>query len=240
MLTIKNLYKEFGGLVAVKDLSFSIQPGEIVAFIGPNGSGKTTTVKIIAGLLQPGEGQVEIAGVNMVSNPLKAKQLLGYIPDDPTIWSGMTGEEFLHFTGALYGMPEKIRRTRMKYLLEQFHLESIAPNFFEDYSRGNKQKFTIIAALLHEPKVLLIDEPIVGLDPGSVVVAKRLFTEFAAKGGSVLLVTHTLPVAEELASKIGILLYSNLVAFGSMAELRKTAKVASDASLEAVYNAMTE
>jgi ABC-2 type transport system ATP-binding protein len=239
MLIVENIHKRFGGTEAVDGVGFSVQPGEIVALIGPNGSGKTTTVKVIAGLLQPDQGRILIAGTDMVLEPLGAKQGLGYVPDDPNVWSGMTGEEFLHFTGALYGVPEKARSKRIAHLLEQFDLGGIERNYFEDYSRGNKQKFTIMAALLHEPKVLLVDEPIVGLDPGSVVVAKRLFKEFANKGGSLLLVTHTLPVAQELADKIGILLYSKLVAFGTMAELRVAAHIDAKGSLEDIYNAMT-
>ncbi len=239
MLTIKHLSKTFADFQAVFNLNLDIKPGEIVALVGPNGSGKSTTVKIITGLLYPTEGQVVVAGHDIVKDPLAAKAALGYVPDDPNVWAGMTGEEFLHFSGALYGMEEKERTARMKPLLKEFDLSDIARTYFEDYSRGNKQKFTIIAALLHQPKLLVIDEPIVGLDPASVETAKRLFKDYVEAGGSVLLVTHTLAVAEELAHRVGVLLYSKLVAFGTLAELRHQAHLSAGASLGDIYAAYT-
>ena len=239
MLSIKNLSKTFGDFQAVFNLNLDVKPGEIVALVGPNGSGKSTTVKIVTGLLQPTAGEVTVAGHDIVKQPLAAKAALGYVPDDPNVWSGMTGEEFLHFTGALYGMEADERQKKMKPLLKEFELGDIAQTYFEDYSRGNKQKFTIIAALMHEPQLLIIDEPIVGLDPASVETAKRLFTEFAEKGGSVLLVTHTLPVAEELANRVGVLFYSKLVGFGTLSELRHGRHLPASASLGDIYAAYT-
>ncbi|OGY90652.1 MAG: hypothetical protein A3B30_01060 [Candidatus Komeilibacteria bacterium RIFCSPLOWO2_01_FULL_52_15] len=239
MLSIKNLTKKFGPKVAVDRLSIEIKPGEIFALIGPNGSGKTTTIKIITGLLQPTDGSVTVADCDVTKQPIKAKAALGYIPDEPSIWSGMTGEEFLHFTGSLYGMPTSRRIERIRSLLDDFALKGLEKEYFENYSRGNKQKFTIIAALMHEPKLLLIDEPIVGLDPTSAEIAKKKFVEFSKKGGAVLLATHTLPVAEEIATRIGVLASGRLVATGSMSELRSRSKVSSGASLEQVYMAFT-
>jgi len=151
----------------------------------------------------------------------------------------MTGEEFLHLTGSLYGLDEKERTRKMKPLIQAFGLEDIGQTYFEDFSRGNKQKFTIIAALLHEPKLLVIDEPIVGLDPASVEVAKKLFKAHAAKGNSVLLVTHTLPVAEELSDRIAVLVYSKLVAFGTMEELRHQAGLGKEGTLGQIYTHFT-
>src|SRR3989344_1540575 len=239
MLSIKNLTKKFGPKVAVDRLSIEIKPGEIFALIGPNGSGKTTTIKIITGLLQPTDGSVFVADCDVTKQPIKAKAALGYIPDEPSIWSGMTGEEFLHFTGSLYGMPTSRRIERIRSLLDDFALKGLEKEYFENYSRGNKQKFTIIAALMHEPKLLLTDEPIVGLDPTSAEIAKKQFGEFSKKGGAVLLATHTLPVAEEIATRIGVLASGRLVATGSMSELRSRSKVSSGASLEQVYMAFT-
>ena len=239
MLTVTNLTKQFGEFEAVHNVSFSIAPGEVMALIGPNGSGKSTTVKMITGLLQATTGSVTIDGKNIATNPIAAKQQLGYIPDDPYVWSGMTGEEFLHFTGALYGMDEQARQKSINPLLKSFSLESIAQTYFEDYSRGNKQKFTIIAALMHEPRVLVVDEPIVGLDPTSVEIAKDLFRAHAAKGNAVLLITHTLSVAEELATRVGVLLYSKLVAQGTIPELRTNAKLEKTASLADIYTHYT-
>ena len=235
MLKIQNLTKKFGSLTALNEASFEIGAGEIVALIGPNGSGKTTLVKIVCGLLQPTSGVVLVGSHNIMKNPIDAKKLIGYIPDEPSIWQSMTGEEFLHFTGALYGMPEQERIKIIPDLLSAFKLKDIEKRYFEDYSRGNKQKFAILAALLHKPKLLLIDEPIVGLDPSSADAAKQMFQSFAADGGSVLLVTHTLSVAEEIAHRIGILQKGKLIAMDTFENLKKQANLASSASLGDIY-----
>ncbi len=239
MLEIKNLTKKFGNNQAVKDVSFEIKPGEIFSLIGPNGSGKTTIVKIIAGLLQPTAGKVTVGGFDITKEPVKAKALIGYIPDEPTVWSAMTGEEFLHLTGALYGMSEVERNRKLPELLAIFKLEQMGQGYFEEYSRGNKQKFAILAALLHQPKLLLIDEPIVGLDPASAEIAKLQFVKFCRDGGAILLVTHTLAVAEEIAQRIGILKQGKLTVAGSLDELRGRAKLQSSVNLEKVYKALT-
>jgi len=239
MLKIKNLTKKFGNNPAVKDVSLEIKPGEIFSLIGPNGSGKTTIVKIIAGLLQPTAGLVTIGGFNITKEPVKAKALIGYIPDEPAIWSAMTGEEFLHLTGALYGMSEAERNRKLPELMAIFSLAGLAKGYFEEYSRGNKQKFAILAALLHQPKLLLIDEPIVGLDPLSAEIAKMQFVKFCRDGGAILLVTHTLAVAEEIANRIGVLKQGRLVAVGSLTQLRLQAKLQNSVSLEKVYRALT-
>jgi ABC-2 type transport system ATP-binding protein len=235
MLSVQGITKRFGRKTAVNNVSFAVKPGEIFALIGPNGSGKTTIVKLIAGLLRPTGGDVEVSGASVMREPVATKAAIGYIPDEPAVWAAMTGGEFLHFVGALYGVPERERISRVKKLLSAFRLGGLEQEYFEDYSRGNKQKFAILAALLHRPKLLLIDEPIVGLDPTSAELAKQEFSAFAKRGGAVLIVTHTLPVAEEIASRIGILKDGVLVAQGTMAELRRKARLAPKATLEAVY-----
>ena len=240
MLSIHKLAKKFGTKTAIADLSIEIKAGEIFTLIGPNGSGKTTTIKIIAGLLQPSAGSVRISDFDITKDPIKAKAMLGYIPDEPSVWSGMTGEEFLHFSGALYGLDRATRNKRISRWLADFSLQGIEKEYFENYSRGNKQKFTIIAAMMHEPKLLLIDEPIVGLDPTSAEIAKNKFVAFAKSGGAVLLATHTLPVAEEIASRIGILAKGSLVAAGTFVELRSLSHLSPQATLEAVYHAATK
>lgn len=239
MLKIKSLTKAFGDKMAVRDVSFQIKPGEIFALIGPNGSGKTTIIKTVAGLLKPTSGEVIVCNQNVVDHPENAKACLGYIPDDPYIWPTMTGNEFLHFVGALYGMAEKDRTDKIKELLPVFNIDQIKDEYFEDYSRGNKQKFSIIAALLHEPKVLLVDEPIVGLDPDSAIIAKSLFLSFTKKGGAVLLVTHTLSVAQEIAHQIGILKSGSLIASGDVRQLSAKASLKKGASLEDIYLTLT-
>ena len=240
MLSVQGITKRFGRKTAVKDASFTVKPGEIFALIGPNGSGKTTIVKLIAGLLQPSGGDIQVFGKSVTKDPVATKSVTGYIPDEPAVWSAMTGGEFLHFTGALYGIPEKERLARVRKLLTAFRLAGLEQEYFEDYSRGNKQKFAILAALLHRPKLLLIDEPIVGLDPTSAELAKQEFVAFAKRGGAVLLVTHTLPVAEDIAAQIGVLREGALVAVGTMADLRRRARLGPKAPLEAVYRKLAE
>jgi ABC-2 type transport system ATP-binding protein len=239
MLRLEHLTKTFGKKVAVDDVTFSIAAGEIFSLIGPNSSGKTTIIKTIAGLLHANSGTLEVAHTDAFLRPLEAKAMIGYIPDEPTVWSGMTGEEFLHFVGALYRMNEGARKAKINDLLPIFHLEDIAHDYFENYSRGNKQKFSILAALLHDPKLLLIDEPIVGLDPESAETAKRLFMKFAKEGGAVLLATHTLSVAEAISGRIGVLKNGKLCAVGTLQELCAEAHIAPDAHLNNVYTSLT-
>ena len=223
----------------MEDVSFSVKPGEIFSLIGPNGSGKTTIIKTIAGLLRPDAGGVSVGGFDTVKSPVKAKAMLGYIPDEPAIWPGMTGGEFLNLTGALYSMDEKTRSERIPEMLSLFGLKDTEKGAFEDYSRGNKQKFAILAALLHRPKLLLVDEPIVGLDPASAGVAEKLFADFAREGGAVLLVTHTLSVAQKISHRIGVLKNGRLLAAGTLDELRARAKLPGEADLEEIYKALT-
>lgn len=239
MLELSGLTKKFDGKIAVDGVSFAIKPGEIFSLIGPNSSGKTTIVKTVAGLLRPNEGTITVGGNDVVAKPLETKSQIGYIPDEPVVWSGMTGEEFLHFVGALYGFSETLRAEKIAELLPIFALEGLEKEYFENYSRGNKQKFIILAALLHEPKLLLIDEPIVGLDPESATIAKAEFTRFAKAGGAILLVTHTLSVAEDISTTIGVLKEGKLVSTGTLSELRTKAKVSTTGTLDEVYAALT-
>lgn len=235
MLKVNNLTKLFGKNRAVNDVSFTIEKGEVFSLIGPNSAGKSTLVKSIVGLLQPTSGTITVNDHNIVKNSEKAKADIGYIPDEPSIWSHMTGEEFLNFTQALYGVDEKTRTRAIPELLDIFNLRGVEKNYFEDFSRGNKQKFSILAAMSHSPKLLLIDEPIVGLDPTGAEIAKKMFVDYAKSGGAVLLVTHTLPVAEEISHRIGFLKNGSLVASGTLAELREKAGLPQDSTLEEVY-----
>jgi len=236
MLHVSNISKQFGAHQVLDDISLSVPDGSICALIGPNGSGKTTLTKIIAGLLQPTAGTVTIAGADIVRDPITAKAQLGYIPDNPEAWGKMTGRELLHFVGALYGMTPAARAQRIEELLPIFALTDIADRDFEQYSRGNRQKFSILTALLHEPKLLLIDEPIVGLDPESVSILEHLLVDFAAKGGSVLITTHTLLVAEHIADRVGILAHGSLLAADTVDVVRAQAEKGPDASLSQVYH----
>jgi ABC-2 type transport system ATP-binding protein len=240
ILEISNLRKVFGTRVAVEDVSLTIAPGTVYSLIGPNGSGKTTIIRSIAGLLRPSAGSIKVAGIDLATDPVGAKAQLGYIPDDPSVWTGMTGEEFLDFVGALFGVSTKKRAQRIPELLELFSLQGIETERFDGYSRGNRQKFAILAALLHRPKLLLVDEPLVGLDPTSAHIALSTFRSYADEGNAVLLVTHTLSAAEELTDQIGFIKHGRLTASGTLPELRSAAGLAGDASIDAVYDALAQ
>ena len=235
MLKVHNLTKHFGDKKAVDGVSFEIKKGEIFSLIGPNSSGKTTIVKSIVGLLQPTSGHILVDDHDISKTPKEAKQQIGYIPDEPSVWPTMTGEEFLFFTQALFGIDEQTRIAHLPELLSIFNLSGLEKQYFEEYSRGNKQKFSITSAISHKPKLLLVDEPIVGLDPTGAEIAKKLFTEYAKSGGSILLVTHTLPVAQEISDRIGFLKDGKLVAVGTLRELREKAGLVNEATLEDIY-----
>jgi ABC-2 type transport system ATP-binding protein len=230
--------KKFINVQAVKDLSLSVKSGEIYALIGPNGAGKTTTIKMIVGLLAPTSGEIKVLGKDVLKNPVEAKKDLGYIPDDPFIYDYLTGREFLQFTGSLFGISRSQTNKRIEKLLKLYNLETIIDGLFSEYSRGNKQKTIIISNMLHEPKVLVIDEPILGLDVQSQRVTKNLFTKFAKEKGSIFLCTHTLSVAQEIADRIGIIHQGKLAEEGTLSELRTKAHEAK-ASLEELYLGIT-
>jgi ABC-2 type transport system ATP-binding protein len=220
---------------AVNDLSMEISSGEIFALIGPNGSGKTTTIKMIAGLYMPTSGIIEIEGMNTALEPEKAKAITGYIPDEPFIYEKMSGREFLGFAGALFGMTSSQVNKESAPILARFPgLEEVIDGYAEQYSRGNRQKLAIVSALMHKPKLLLVDEPMVGLDPQSALETKVFLKNFASKGGAVLLCTHTLSVAEELANRIGVLDKGRMIAKGSLDDLRVKAGEKCE-TLEQVY-----
>ncbi len=239
MLEIKNLTKKFSDFIAVEDVSLNLKKGELFSLIGPNGSGKTTIIKNILGLLQPSLGDVLVEGESIKKSPSKAKSYMGYIPDEPKIWTHITGEEFLYFSGALYGMKKENIAKKIPKLLDFFSLEGIANKYFENYSRGNKQKFVILSALLHDPKIILIDEPIVGLDPKSAEVAMNLLSDFTKDGGTVFMTTHTLQVAQKYSSRIGILHKGKIIAVDNLEGLRKKINN-QEASLSEIYFNLTK
>lgn len=235
---LHNVYKKFGSVHAVSGVTLSVNKGEIYSLIGPNGAGKTTIIKMIAGLLAPTAGVVRIFGKDIIKDPVGAKKYIGYIPDEPFVYNYLTGREFLELTGDLYSIERKVAEERIKTLLLIYNLEGVIDGFFSDFSRGNKQKTIIIARLLHSPKVLVIDEPIVGLDVQSQKITKRIFKDFVKNGGSILLCTHTLSVAQEITDRIGILKEGKLLKEGTLSEFRTFSKK-SDASLEDLYLKVT-
>lgn len=221
MIEIQNLSKRYGDKVALHDLSLSLKPGEVFAFLGPNGAGKTTTIKILAGLVRPTSGRAAIGGHDIARDGLKAKALMSYVPDEPHLYDKLTAREFLRMIGDLYGMPRAAAEGRIAELAAYFDLNGFIDDLTESFSHGMKQRTVIAAALLHDPRVLVIDEPMVGLDPKSARDTKDLLRKLATeKGLTVFMSTHTLSVAEEVADRVGILSHGRLVALGTLPELR--------------------
>jgi len=235
MIELKGVSKKFKNKTVIHDLDLTIKKGEFYALIGPNGAGKSTLIKLLTGLLKPTEGDILLDGVSIVDEPQNAKSFIGYIPDEPTVWDGMTGFEFLNFVGALYNLPVDERIRNIRKLLKLYKLVGTEHQLYQDYSRGYKQKYSIIAALLHDPAILFIDEPIVGLDPISIDLTKHIFDAFVKEGGTILMVTHTLFVAQELASCIGIFEKGKIIAEGTYKELADKAHLPTKTSLDAVY-----
>jgi len=235
MIEIKGVSKKFQDKTVIHNLDLSIKKGEFYALIGPNGAGKSTLIKLLSGLLQPTKGEILLDGINIVDNPKEAKALIGYIPDEPTIWDGMTGFEFMNFVGSLYNIPAQERKKDIQKMLKIYSLEGTEHQLYQDYSRGFRQKYSILAALLHNPKILLIDEPIVGLDPISIDITKNTLDIFVKDGGTVLMVTHTLFVAQELATRIGIFEKGKLKIEGTYKELLDKAHLPTKTSLNDIY-----
>lgn len=237
-IELHNVHKKFGSVHAVSGVTLSINKGEIYALIGPNAAGKTTIIKMITGLLAPTSGSIRIFGKDIIKDSVDAKKHIGYIPDEPFVYSYLTGREFLELTGDLYNIERKDTEGRIKKLLSLYNLEGIIDGFFSDYSRGNKQKTIIIARLLHKPEILVIDEPIVGLDVQSQKITKKIFKDFVKNGGSIFLCTHTLSVAQEIADRIGVIKEGKKLAEGTLSQLRTFSKK-SEASLEELYLSIT-
>jgi len=238
-LSLDGVTKDFGNTRAVDRLSLKVPAGEIFGLIGPNGSGKTTTIKMVVGLYHPTRGKVRVDGNDIVQAPTKAKACLGYVPDDPVAYDRLTGREFLEFVGELYGMERERREEAIVRLLSAYGIEDLADGYFGKFSRGTKQKIAMAAGLLHEPALMLIDEPMVGLDPESTLVTKRLLRAYADAGGAVLLSTHTLDIAEDLCDRFGVLYRGRLAAVGTLAELRERVGL-KRGSLENVFLRLVE
>ena len=239
MIELKNLTKTFGDVVAVNRLNLSVSKGEIFGFIGPNGAGKTTTLRMMGGVLAPTEGSVIIGGVNIADEPEEAKRRIGFIPDRPFLYEKLTGMEFLRFTADLFGMKEGLFYEKSEQVLKQFSLYNWADELIESYSHGMKQRLIISAAILHNPKVIVVDEPMVGLDPAGVRMVKDLFRNLAKKGTTIFMSTHTLAVAEDVCDRIGIIHKGLLIAMGTTGELRLRAQV-QEGDLEEVFLILTE
>jgi ABC-2 type transport system ATP-binding protein len=238
MIRLTNLSKAYGTFVAVDHINLHVPRGQLFGFLGPNGAGKTTTLRMIAGILQPTSGTVEIAGDDVSLKPMEAKSRLGFIPDRPYVYDKLTGAEFLRFVAALYGQDGPIIERRMDELLALFELTDWKHELVESYSHGMRQKLIISSALIHRPEVLVVDEPMVGLDPKGARFLKELFRAFVDRGGTVLMSTHTLEVAEAMCDRIAIILNGRIAASGTMAQLREQTE-SGDSSLEEVFLKLT-
>lgn len=220
MIEIDNLTKSYGKFTAVNGISFSVAPGEIFGFLGVNGAGKTTTLKMLSGVLKPSSGSIKICGFDMNTEPEKAKSVTGYIPDRPYIYNKLTGREFLYFVADLYMVPESECESRIDSLLQEYGLTAWQDELVESYSHGMKQRLATCAALVHRPRVLIVDEPMVGLDPHGAKFLKEAFKRYAEDGMSILLSTHSLNVAEEVADRLAIIHQGTIIAIGTLEHIQ--------------------
>jgi ABC-2 type transport system ATP-binding protein len=238
VIELTNVTKRYGTKPAVEDLSLHIRAGELFAFLGPNGAGKTTTIKMMCGLLFPTSGTVRVGGFDVQADGDKARQLISYVPDQPFLYEKLTGREFLQFIADLYGIPQDRAGGRIQAVIDLFGLGEFVDDLTERYSHGMRQRTVFAAALVHEPRVLIVDEPTVGLDPKSIRLLKDLLRAEAKRGTTVFLSTHSLDIAQELADRIGIVERGRLIGCGTLAALRKQASL--DGSLEDVFLKLTD
>lgn len=237
MLELNHVSKHFGSVKAVVDLSLTVPAGELFCFLGPNGAGKTTTIKMIAGLMRPASGTVRVGGFDVQRDPVGAKRLLGYIPDTPFLYERLTPVEFMYFTGDLYDIPRDRVDAEIVSSFRMFGLKECQGSLIRDLSHGMRQRLIYCATFLHKPHLLLIDEPLIGIDPYTIRMIKELLARKAAEGAAIFLTTHILALAEDIAHRIGIILDGSLIAVGTMKELRALAGVAGP--LEDVFLALT-
>ena len=238
MIELRNLTKRYGHILAVDHLNLAVEKGEIFGFIGPNGAGKTTTIRMMAGVLGPTEGEVLIDGNSLATAPEEAKRMIGFIPDRPFLYEKLTGLEFMRFIADLYGLGNGDFREKAEGLLIQFSLYDWADHLIEAYSHGMRQRLVIASALLHDPRLIIVDEPMVGLDPAGIRLVKDLFRQLAGRGTTIFMSTHTLEIAEDLCDRIGVIHHGRLVALGTTGDLRGTARLQSG-DLEEVFLRLT-
>ncbi len=232
-----HLSKRYGDKSALDDVSFQVNAGEIFGFLGPNGAGKTTTIKMIVGLLRPSAGQVRVGGYDVVTQPIQAKAACGYVPDQPNLYAKLTGRELLRFVGDLYGLDSVQAARRSEELLRLFGLVEASNETTDSYSHGMKQKASLAAALVHDPRVLILDEPTVGLDPKSARLIKDILRQMAERGSAVMLSTHILEIAQNMCDRIAIINQGRIIASGTMDELRQLGQ--GQSSLEDIFLGLT-
>lgn len=238
MIRLTNLTKRYGSFTAVNGINLEVPRGELFGFLGPNGAGKTTTLRMIAGILRPTSGSIQVGGIDVVANPMAAKSRLGYIPDRPFVYEKLTGAEFLRFVAGLYGQQGPDVERRGNELLALFDLEEWRDELVESYSHGMRQKLIISSAFVHRPEVIVVDEPMVGLDPKAAKILKDLFREYTRRGHTIMMSTHTLEVAQSLCDRIAIIQGGKIRACGTMDELRQDAE-AGATGLEHIFLKLT-
>lgn len=236
LIETKNLAKRYGDKLAVDDVTFQVHGGEIFGFLGPNGAGKTTTIKMIVGLLHPTSGSITVSDHDVVQRPVQAKAACGYVPDEPNLYAKLTGRELLRFVGDLYNLERIQTERRTEELLRLFGLAEAADDTTDSYSHGMRQKTSLAAALVHDPKVLILDEPTVGLDPKSARLIKDILRQMADRGAAVMLSTHILEIAQNMCDRIGIIDKGRLIAVGTMEELQSAR---GESSLEDIFLSLT-
>lgn len=236
MISIEHVNKSYNDKLAVRDLNLEIPDGEVFAFLGPNGAGKTTTSKMIVGLLKPTSGTITVAGLDIADDYEEVKKVVSYVPDQPYVYDKLTGREFLYFIGRMYELDEEEIGDKIEHYVKVFETTEYVDNMIESYSHGMKQRMVISAALMHDPRIIVVDEPLVGLDPRSSRIVKDLFREKAEEGATIFMSTHMISVAEETADRIGIIHRGRLIACGTPAELRE----AGNAGLEDIFLQLTK
>lgn len=239
MIDLQSVVRTYGAHVAVNELSLSVPAGELFAFLGPNGAGKTTTIKMLVGLLQPTSGSVRICGHDVVAEPRQASRHVGFVPDEPHLYDKLSGREFLQFVANLHGLAAEDAERQIAKQIDRFELKGFVDQLAESYSHGMKQRLIFGASLLHRPKVLILDEPMVGLDPRSMRRVKDILREESAGGTTIFMSTHTLPLAEEIATRIGVVSRGQLRFVGTVKELREKME-RHDSSLEELFLSLTE
>jgi len=240
LISIKELSKSYnrGEIKAVQNLSIEVKPGEIFGFLGPNGAGKTTTIKMMIGLLKPDQGSVSIGGFDIQNDPLEVKKRIGFVPDQPEVYEKLTGLEYLDFMADTYGVSREKRLERMEELLEKFQMENAVFDLIQSYSHGMRQKIILIGSLLHDPEVIIMDEPMTGLDPKSSHALKEMMKRKCQEGKIMFFSTHVLEVAEKFCHRVGIINKGKLIALGTLEELQNQAQKKS--SLENIFLELTE
>ena len=236
MIEVKGLKKQFDDFTAVNRINFNINPGEVVGFLGHNGAGKTTTIKMITGLLEPDDGHALVAGLDIQKEPLKAKAQFAYVPDTPNLYGKLKAMEYLRFMGQLYRVPADQAEKRIHELLELFELTNKAGTYLDGFSHGMQQKIAIIGAILHKPKVILLDEPTVGLDPRSARLVKDLLMQHAQEGNAVFFSSHILEIVENMCDRVIIINHGDVIADSPVSELRH---MEGDQSLEDIFLELT-